>query len=325
MIAADVFLEADLRGVGLQGLDHMHSMIRGIRNCHIDPQALPRVIKEGPAFALIDGARGPGQSAALLAADVAVAKARVAGTCGVGIVNSSDIFMLGYYAERIARAGIIGFIFTSSAPLVHPFGGVDRILGTNPLAISFPTADGDPIIIDMATSALSGSRIRQASYFGEELPDGTGVDAHGKPTGIPGEIRPHGAIAPLAGHKGFALGLAVALLSGPLVGAQTGSALEGWLGDEKVPQAPWGHFIMAVAPGCFGESGSFQGAATAYLKEIKASRKAPGVEAIRIPGERSFQSRDRSLRDGVLLYETVWQRAVTLARELAVPVPAVKS
>lgn len=322
-IAADVFLEADMRGVGLQGLDHMHSMIRGIRNGHIDPKGIPRVKNEGAAFVLIDGARGPGQAAAVLAADLGVKKAREAGTCAVGIVNSSDIFMLGYYAERIAKAGLIGFVFTSSAPLVHPHGGIDRILGTNPLALAFPTADNFPVIIDMATSALSASRVRQASYFGEDVPDGVGVDELGKPTCDPAIMRPRGAIGPFGGHKGFALALAVALLSGPLVGAEVGLALRTWLTDAQGPQGIWGHFILVVDPACFGDTGAFRVATSAYLNEIKASRKAEGIAEILIPGARALATREKSQREGVTLYEVVWMRAQELAQELKVLVPNV--
>ncbi len=319
-IAAEIFLEADLRGIGLQGLDHVHTMIRAIQRGHVDPRGKPRVVKEGAAFALIDGARGPGQVAASLAVEVALSKGREAGTCSVGIGNSSDIFMLGYYAERIARGGLIGLVFTGSPPQVHPFGGVDPTLGTNPLAISFPT-DGDPVLIDMATSALSASRIRQASYFGETVADGVGVDANGTPTNVPAEIRSGGAIGPLAGHKGFALSLAVALLSGPLVGAQVGHELRGWFSEEKGPQGMRGHFILAIDPGCFGDAQTFRRAVTAYLNEIKGSRRAAGVSTILIPGERTFETRRRSLQEGVLLYEAVWQRAAKLAQELGVAVP----
>jgi LDH2 family malate/lactate/ureidoglycolate dehydrogenase len=220
---------------------------------------------------------------------------------------------------------MLGFVFTGSAPLVHPFGGVDRVLGTNPLAISIPTADKDPIVVDMATSALSASRIRQASYFGEEVPDGTGVDSDGNPTRVPLAIRPGGAISPLAEHKGFALGLVVALLAGPLVGAQTGLALQGWLTEAQGPQATWGHFMMAVDPSCFGEASVFKREVARYLEEIRGSRKAPGVEAIRIPGERSFETRRRSLEEGVVLFRVVWDRAATLAQELGVGVPPLDS
>jgi len=320
-IAADVFLEADMRGVGLQGLDHMHSLIRGIRNGHIDPMGIPHLKSEGTAFVLIDGRRGPGQRAATMAVDLVVKNARAAGSCSVAIINSSDIFMLGYYAERIARAGLVGFVFTSTAPLVHPYGGIEKILGTNPLAISFPTADEFPVVIDMATSALSASRVRHASYFGEEVPEGVGVDEHGRPTRNPRLMRPGGAIGPLAGHKGFALGLAVALLSGPLVGANTGLELQSWQTDAQGPQGAWGHFMFAIDPAAFGDSRAFRAAVSAYLAQIRNSRKANGVDEIRVPGWRGLKTRERSLREGVTLYEVVWSRALDLAKELHVEAP----
>ena len=323
-IAAEVFLEADMRGVGFQGIDHIHTMISGIRNGHIDPKGLPFVAKEGAAFALINGNRGPGQPAALLAADVAIAKARDAGICSVGIVNSSDIFMIGYYAERIAKGGLVGFVFTGAPPSVHPYGGIERILGTNPFAIAFPTNTDTPVLIDMATSAVSNSYIRQAAYYDENLPDDVAVDANGKPTNSAKAVRQGGAIAPLAGHKGFALALAVALLAGPLVGAETGKAINGWRGDSKGPQGNYGHFLLAIDPSCFGDAQAYRDATSAYLDEIKSSRKAAGVSEIRIPGGRTHQTRERSLRDGVLIYDAVWHNFAALATDLGVTVPKVQ-
>lgn len=319
-VAADAFLEADLRGVGLQGLDHMPTMIRGLRNGRIRPDAEPKIVKEGPAFALIDGNNGAGQVAAVFAGDLAVRKAEKAGCSAVGVVNSSDIFMLGYYVERIARAGLIGFAFSDAPPLVHPFGGTDRVLGTNPLAIAIPTAEAYPIVLDIATSALSASRIRQAAYHGEDVPEGIGLGPDGRQTQDAAEIR-KGVIGPLAGHKGFGLGLCVALLSGPLVGASVGSALAQWLKDAPGAAGAKGHFFMAVDPAAFGDAAVFRNAASAYVSEIKTSRKAPGVTEIRIPGERSLAQRERSLRDGVAIYEVVWERTAELAKDLGVQMP----
>ena len=108
---AKVFLEADLRGVGLQGLDHMPTMIRGLRTGRINPHGKPRIIKEEAASILIDGDAGPGQIAMIYGADLAMRKARESGCCAVGIINSSDIFMLGYYGEQIAQAGLVGLVF----------------------------------------------------------------------------------------------------------------------------------------------------------------------------------------------------------------------
>ena len=320
-VAANAFLEADLRGIGLQGLDHMPTMIHGLQNGRIDPNGKPRVIKEGPAYALVDGGSGPGQVACVFAADLAASKAEKAGCSAVGVVNSSDIFMLAYYVERIARAGPIGFAFSDGPPRVHPFGGVERSLGTNPLAIAIPTAADHPIVLDMATSALSASRIRQAAYHGEDVPEGVGVGADGQPTRSAAEIR-GGAIGPLGGHKGFGLSLCVGLLSGPLVGAAVGRALAQWLKDAPGAAGSKGHFFMAVDPAAFGDATAFRNAVSAYVAEVKTSRKAAGVSAIRVPGERAFAERERRLRNGVSIYQAVWERTAELAETLGVSMPA---
>jgi LDH2 family malate/lactate/ureidoglycolate dehydrogenase len=273
---------------------------------------------------LIDGHRGLGQPAAQLATDVAIAKARKSGICCVGITNSSDIFMVGFYAERIARAGLVGFVFTGAPPSVHPHGGRERILGTNPFAIAFPTDEKNPMLIDMATSAVSNSFIRQAAYYGEDLPDNVAIDADGTPTRSARAVRAGGSIAPLADHKGFALALAVGLLAGPLVGAQVGKAIDGWRSNDKGPQGIYGHFLIAIDPSCFGDAQIFKEATSAYLDEIRSSQKAAGVTEIRTPGTRSFKTRERSLRDGVQIYDAIWDNFVVLAKDLNVTVPAVE-
>jgi LDH2 family malate/lactate/ureidoglycolate dehydrogenase len=320
-IAADVFLEADLRGVGLQGLDHLPTMIRSLRAGKTLGRGKPRIVKKGPAFALVDGGAGPGQVAAVLAADLAAAKARDAGTAAVGVINSGDIFMLAYYTERIARAGLIGFAFSDAPPLVHAHGGIDRVLGTNPMSIAMPTDGVHPLVLDFATSAWGRSRVRQAAYYDEALPDGIGVDEGGRPARRAVELL-DGAISPMAGHKGFGLSLCVALLSGPLVGARVGKALLGSLSAESGRPAGKGHLFLAIDPACFGDPAAFRRAASDYIEEIKQSRKAPGVTAIQMPGERAFAARERSLRDGVPIYEVVWNNTAKLAAELGVEMPA---
>ncbi len=318
--AAEVFLEADLRGIGLQGLDHLFSMLEDLARGTIDGAGRPEVVKEGAATALVDGHRGPGQPGAVFATELAIRKAREAGTATVGLVNGADIYMIGYYADLMARAGVVGLVFSAAASLVHPHGGVERKLGTNPIAIAVPTADAAPVLLDMSTSALSASRIRQAAYHGEHVPAGSGVDVQGRPTTEAAAIR-DGAIAPLAGAKGFGLGLCVALLSGPLVGGEVGDAIEGWHTDEA-NKGRRGHLFMAVDPAAFGDADTFRRSASAYLDEVRASRTAPGVDVVRIPGERTYASRARSLADGIEMLEATWSLAAEHAARLGVDMPA---
>lgn len=318
---AEVFLEADLRGVGGQGLDHMPTMLDNLRSGRTDPAGTPAIRAEGPAWAHVDGHRGPGQATGRFAADLAARKAREAGVAAVGVVNTGDLFMIGYYAERIARVGCAAMVFNDAPPLVHAHGGIERALGTNPLAIALPTAGADPFVVDIATSAASFSRIRLASYHGETVEPGLGIDAEGQPSTDSAAIA-KGALSPLGGPKGFGLGLCVALLSGPLVGAATGKALRSWHGDAKSAPSK-GQLFLAVDPDIFGGADAFRDAATAYLEEVKAGLPADGVESIRIPGERAFAARARSLKDGrVQVYEAVWTKMAGWAKELGVAMPA---
>lgn len=323
-LVANVHLEADLRGVLYQGLDHMLDLVIAIQEGHVDPKGTPEVVKESDTSALISGHRGPGHPAAVLGADLAIRKAGAMGCSTVGIKDSSDIYMLGYYGEKIARAGYVAFLATNCPPLVHAYGGTEPVVGTNPIVFAIPTDGDHPILFDMSTSARSASYFRQAAYHNEQVPEGVGLAADGSPstdaTTIDRAEGGRGAISPMAKHKGFGLGLTVSLLAGPLVGAATGKGLEGWVAG-KTAVGGMGHFMMAVNPSTFGDPTEFKNGVSTHLTEIKNSRKAPGFSEIRIPGERTFTRREKSQREGVELLEFTWQRASELAAGLGVDMP----
>ena len=318
-VAASAFLNADVRGVGLQGLDHMPTLLDALKDGRVDGRARPRIRKQRPGGALVDGGRGPGQTAALFAVDHAVNRARESGSYSVGITNSFDLFMLGHYTERIAQAGMVGLGFSDAPPMVRPHGGTEARLGTNPMSIAAPT-NTDPLVLDLATSALSASRVRQARYHRRSVPEAEGVDGRGQPTDDPESLRA-GAIGPLAGHKGFGLGLCVALLSGSLTGSDTGSALRGVLRPGESPPVK-GHLFVVIDPDLFADSREFRCAASAYLEEVKTSERLSADEGVRTPGERAAETRRRTLATGrVAVYRSVWQRMTTVAAGLGVDPP----
>ena len=316
--AATVFVEADLRGRGGQGIDYLPYMMDNLKKGNIDPQAVPMMVRESTATALIDGRRGPGQRAAILAVNVAIQKARAAGAAVVGVNNSTDIFMIGYYADLIATAALVGIVFTSGPPLVHPYGGTERMLSTNPMAFGFPTGGGVPVLCDVATSAISSWRVRQAAYYGEQLPPGYGIDRDGHPTQDPDAVK-RGAISPLAGHKGFALGLSVALMSGLLTGSQVGPALGGW--QAEGPIGYFGHTFIAIDPLSLNPEADFLGATDAYVEQIKGSKRASGDVEIMIPGEQSYRERKARLEAGVPILDATWDIISELAADLNVALP----
>ena len=316
----DVFVEAELRGVGIQGLHYTHALVRNLETGRINPNGRPTVVAEGAATALVDGDAGPGAVASVFAADLCAGKARETGCATVGVTNTSDIFMLAYYVERIARAGLAGLLFMNSPPTLHPTGGVERVIGTNPFAIAVPTAGPHPLVLDIAAGATLLSIIRLASRHGESIPLGWALDRDGRPTTDANEAK-LGAVSPVAGHKGYGLGFWVALLSGCLVGADVGKVQARWHTDEPGRAPSRGHLYIAIDPAAFGGMDVFRAAVGAYIDEIKASRTLPGA-TIRFPGERSFAERERSLARGTVDIDGwVWNLTAEIAARLGVAMP----
>ncbi len=314
---SSAYLHADLSGVGRQGIDYIPYLLDHLSDGRVNGKASPKIVRQTGTSALIDGGLGPGQAAAKLATKVAIAKAH-SGVSAVGITNSSDIFMLGYYASLIADAGLIGFVFTSGPPLVHPYGGVERMLGTNPVAMAFPTGD-IPLLLDIATSTVSRSSIRHAYYHGEQVPPGIGLNSEGEPTTDAEELYKGGALAPLGGYKGFGLGLCFAMLCGPLTGSAIGPDLS-WM-DDGGESVGMGHFFMAINPASFGKKDAFSEQAASYIGRIKSSKKTPGIREIRIPGERSAQKREARRVEGVPIVKEGWKIIEKRARDLGVTIP----
>jgi L-2-hydroxycarboxylate dehydrogenase (NAD+) len=316
-VTADVLLEADLRGYGTHGLLRLPTMIRRIQSGMIDPAARPRVVTERAGSALVDADRALGPVGALFGARLAARKAESAGTAAVGVVNGDHICTAGYYVEQIARAGYVGLITSVTQPLVHPLGGSERLLGTNPLAIAIPVAGRDPLLLDFATSEIAYGSVLAAKARGERLPPGVALAPDGTPTTDPG-LAAQGALAPFAGHKGFGLCLFLGLLAGPLLGAKVGKPL-----GQAVREGHYdkGDLLVALDPAAFTDPSGFRDAVQAHLDEVKFSRKAAGVAEIRIPGERARGERARRLREGVRIEEEVWQEVVGIARELKIPLP----
>ncbi len=315
MTTADVLMEADLRGYSTHGLIRLPNMIRRIQSGMIEARAKPRVVLEREGSALVEGARALGPVGATYGASLAARKAEKAGSCAVGVVNSDHICMAGYYAERIARAGCVGIVAGVTQPLVHPFGGVERLLGTNPFSIAVPRSVDEPVLLDFATSAIPFGTVLRASIAGVPIPEGVAVGPDGEPT-TDARAAAAGAVAPFGGHKGYGLCLLIGLLAGPLLGAKVGKPLAQSVRDGHYDK---GDLFIAVDPCAFGDRKVFEEMVDAHVAEVKNTRRAPGVEEIRVPGERSFREKERRLREGVPIDVAVWEKVAEVADELRVP------
>ncbi|MCX5819704.1 MAG: Ldh family oxidoreductase [Deltaproteobacteria bacterium] len=317
-VTADVLLEADLRGYPTHGLLRLPTMIQRLQTGMINPAAQPRIVTERAGSALVDADRSLGPVGALFGARLAAWKAKNAGTAAVGVVNGDHICMAGYYVEQIARAGCVGMITSVTQPLVHPLGGTERLLGTNPLAIAIPINGQDPLLLDFATSAIAYGSVLTAKARGDRLPSGVALGPDGNPTTDPGQAA-QGALSPFAGHKGFGLCLFLGVLAGPMLGAKVGKPL-----GQAVREGHYdkGDLFVALDPSAFADPELFTEAVEAHLAEVKSCRKAPGVTEVRLPGERARAEKVRRLRAGVPIEAEVWREVVGIAGKLKVALPA---
>jgi len=297
-LQVDLLLDAELRGVPSHGFLRLERLVNRIHHGVADPATRGEHSWRGDSFLHVDGLGGLGPVVAMHAAEAAGERARKTGIAVAAIAHNNHIGMLAWYAEALARKGLVSIILTTSEALMHPYGGRVALLGTNPIAIGVPT-DTEPFVLDMATSLVSMGEIHDHANRGISIPEGWALDAAGNPTTDPNAVKAGGAIAPFGGPKGYALGLAFELLVTALTGAALGRDVTGTLTNDKPVNK--GDVFILIDPL------SGQGAAlSAYLDTVRSTPPADGVQQVYIPGERGLKLKQQRLATGISLADEVW-------------------
>jgi len=311
---AEVLAEGDLRGFASHGLLRLPYILRALKRGTIIAKAEVKVVRETPATALIDGGHGLGHYVAARAMRLAIEKAKRQGVAAVGVYNSNHFGIAGYYAELAMREGLIGIVTTTTDALVHPWGGVEPLIGTNALAIGIPTEP--PVLLDMAMSVAARGKLVKAMKEGKPIPENWAIDSGGKPTTDPAKGL-KGALSPFGGPKGYALAFVLELLAGPIVHAKAGKKVKGTL-EPVEGFCTKGDFMIAIDPKAFVAQEEFRDRAREFIEQVKSSRKAPGVEEIMAPGEPEQKTRERRLQEGIPIADEVWTELEQIAKELRV-------
>jgi LDH2 family malate/lactate/ureidoglycolate dehydrogenase len=294
-ILADHVLDAALCGYEYSGLPKLLNVADHPR--FKAPRSPLRVVRETGVSALLDGGNQNGMLGMYHTTRTAIERAKPHGLALVGVNN---IWMSGrsaYYVEMVARAGLIGIHTVAAPPLVAPLGGARAALGTNPIAFGFPM-EGDPLVIDLGTSAFMGTDLQFRQRLGLPLPEGVAIDEHGHPTTDAAAAR-RGALLPFGGHKGYALALAMHAL-GVLCGGAASPERDGYL-------------FIAFKPDLFMPLDDYRRVLAAEIAAIKATPRQEGVEEIRIPGERAYRERARLAREGIEIDRRIQDALIRLA------------
>lgn len=282
-VTSKVLVFADLRGVDSHGVRRLPIYLKRLTLGSIKADAEPRVIRELESTALVDGGSGIGPYVADFAMRLSMEKASGTGVGTVGVRNSNHFGIGAYYAMSALQHCQIGVVMTNTSPLMVPFGGVERILGTNPISIAIPAGEEPPIVLDMATSAVARGKVELALAQGKEIPLDWAVNEEGEPTHDP-RAALGGALLPMAGAKGYGLAVIVDALSGVLTGAAFGSSVGSLFGDLESPQRV-GHLFITLDVSRFMDTSEFKARMDDMIRSIKYSRPRKGVERVLLPGE----------------------------------------
>jgi len=280
-------------GAHSHGVFRIPGYVSTLASGWVDGKAVPEVTDIASGYLRVDAKGGFAQPALAAARELLVEKARGAGIAVLAIHNSHHFAALWPDVEPFADEGLVALSVVNSMTCVVPHGARQPLFGTNPIAFAAPCAGTDPIVFDMATSAMAHGDVQIAARKGEQLPDGIGVDSQGEPTRDPQKILDGGALLPFGGHKGSALSMMVELLAAALTGGNFSWEFD-W-SQHPGAKTPWtGQLIIVIDPSK-AEGGRF--AERSY--ELVRQMQSVGLQ--RMPGERRYRERELSARQGVTL------------------------
>jgi hydroxycarboxylate dehydrogenase B len=306
---------ANLAGHDSHGVIRVPQYVDQVRAGQIVPNRSALVVSETDAVTVLDGQGGYGQIVGAQSVQAAIDKARRHGIALSALRRSAHLGRLGDWAEMAAAAGMasIHFVNATGIPLrVVPHGGRDGRGTTNPLAMGIPVADGEPVVLDFATSAVAEGKVRVARNKGVPIPPDCLLDADGRPTTDPNALyaEPPGNLVPfggaVTGHKGGALWLMVDLLAGAFTGGGCSRLPEG------EPRFASNMLSIVIAPEAYADAG-LAAEIRRFLGFVKSSRpRAPGSEVL-LPGEPERRARAARLKDGVPIDPTTWEQILAAA------------
>ena len=329
-LATKVLLSADIRGVDSHGVARLSGYVRLWENKRINAKPNIRVVHETPSTAVVDGDGGLGLVVAPWAMNIAIEKAKVAGTGWVSVKNSNHYGIAGYHAMMALENDMIGISMTNASPLVSPTFSLDRLLGTNPIAVAIPADKQPPFVADFATTTAANGKLEILQRINKDAPEGWIQDAQGGISTNPNELKNGGALLPLGGdrdhgsHKGYCLGSIVDIFSAVLSGANYGPWVPPFVSFLPLPENPVGegigHFFGAMRVDAFRPAEEFKSHMDNWITTFRNSRSVEG-EKVLIPGDPERMMEQERIQKGIPVQIKVKEDLIILAQKFEVEHP----
>jgi len=310
-LIADVLVRAELRSIPSHGVMRVKDYYQLWKAGRLNIAPEPEIVHETLTTAVVDGDNGMGMVPGVMAMELAIEKAKHAGTGWVAVRNSNHYGIAGYYSMMALEHDMIGISMTNANPLVAPTFSVSRLLGTNPLAVAIPAGEEPPFVADFATTPVARGKLAMMEKRGEAAPLGFVQDAAGVASTDPAIITHGGAIVPLGGdrehgsHKGYCMSAIVDILSAVLPGANFGPFVPPQVSylepRNDMPGKGLGHFFGAMRIDAFQQADEFKRMMDLWIRTFRAATPAEGQHRVYIPGDIERESEDRLKEAGIVL------------------------
>jgi len=314
-LVAERMVDADVSGADGHGIIRVPQYVRRLKAGGYNPRPNIQVQLSGESTALVDGDNGMGHLVMTRAANTAIELAARTGASWVGIRNSNHAGPGAVYATMPLAHDMIGiYCAVASANHMAPWGGRERLLGTNPIAFAIPAGEEPPVVLDMATSIVSFGTVKKYAVQGKSMPADWILDDNGQPI-TDATKAGHGLLLPAGGYKGSGLAIVLGLLAGALNGALFGGDVIDFNADD-VSVTNTGHAMCALEVRRFMPPEQFKKLVDGHIREIRESERLPGVEAIYVPGEqRQARIRERTAH-GIPIPDNLVAQLNELAEDL---------
>ena len=314
-IATKALLSADLRGVDSHGVARLSGYVRLWEVNRVNAKPDIRIVHESPSTATVDGDRGLGLVVAPTAMQIAINKAKNAGTGWVSVKNSNHFGIAGYHAMMALPNDMIGIAMTNASPLVAPTFSAERLLGTNPIAVAIPAGKEQPFVADFATTTAANGKLEILQRKNEAMPTGWAQTKDGQPSTNASVVKEGGALLPLGGdrehgsHKGYMLGSIVDIFSAILSGANYGPWVPPFPAyvpmPDNMPGEGIGHFFGAMRIDAFRTAEDFKANMDQWIQRFSSAATTEGHDKVIIPGAPERELEKERMQNGIYLLQPV--------------------
>jgi LDH2 family malate/lactate/ureidoglycolate dehydrogenase len=314
-IATKVLLSADLRGIDSHGVARLSGYVRLWQAGRINSKPAIKIIHETPSTAVVDGDQGLGLVVAPFAMEIAMQKAAAVGTGWVAVQNSNHFGIAGYHAMMALENEMIGMAMTNASALVAPTFSVEKMLGTNPIAVAIPAQEQPPFVADFATTTAANGKLEILQRKGQDAPIGWVQDHNGNASADANILKKEGSLLPLGSdrehgsHKGYALGSIVDIFSAVLSGAAYGPWVPPFPAyipmPENMPGKGLGHFLGAMRVDAFRPADEFKSHMDHWINRFRNAQPIQGKEKVLIPGDPEREMELERMKTGIPLLAVV--------------------